>query len=229
MTLLTDPTVMQLTSNIRSMLNQPNELNSMWSNAELRTWMNDGIREYFCELVTQNEGQFNAVVLLDIVSGQEEIPLPTDFFEARTVWKKSDNIFITLPYDNSVTNHVVTQVSNGSSTFFPSYRFRGNTLVLNETPMFSEVGGIRLEYSAFPEELALGTDTTQRDFSPIFKNLLETYVIYQAKLKESLVNGADLTVLIKRKKDELEQKFKEIIAARSKAPQFTIPFSPENE
>lgn len=227
MAALTDSTVMALTINVRSMLNQPDETNSFWTNFELRQWMNEAIRIYFAEITSVNEGQFTQVVNLDIVSGQEEVTLPTDFFEIRTVYKKVNDGYIALNYDNSVTSNISTVSNTGSLSYLPSYRLRNEKLVLNSPPQFNEVAGLRVEYIQFPEELATGLDTMQRGFSPVFKHLIEMYTVYKAKLKESIVSGQDLTGLVKNHLDELTQQFKEVITDRSKYPQFVIPFSPE--
>lgn len=227
MSLLISPTQAKLLSNVRNLLNQPNEANSFWSDAEIIEYLNEGCRVYFAEVVENNEGQFGAVTDLDVVSGVETIDLPTDCYEVRAAYKKTSSGYSALPYQNIVDRDYLSTGNTGNDTYFPSYYFRQNKLVLRPIPNFSETASIRLEYIQFPDTLVNGGDRLTSQISPIFKQVIEMYAVYKAKLKESLVNGVALHTVAKENFDALYIQFKDSIRSRSKYPQYTNPYNPE--
>jgi hypothetical protein len=226
---LKSPSLGKLVTSVRNLLNQPNAANSFWSDVELVDYINEGVRMYFAEVSNVDEGQFTNVVSLDIVSGVETIVLPDDFFEARALYKTVESGYEILAYNNNITSGYSTQGGTGGSSYLPYYFFRGNSLVLRPTPNFSETGGLRLEYIAEPDVLNLANDLMPPGVSPIFKQLIEMYAVYKAKLKESLVNGVDTAALARQNLDSIYSQFKAVIVNRSKYPTFTVPFSPESE
>lgn len=227
MGVLTNPTVEDLIVNVRSMLNQPDANNSFWADEELIVWINEAIRRYFTEVILHNEGLFTTQADLDITAGSETIALPTDCFEIKALFKKVNTEYIVLDYRNDFTSSYTTQGGTSSLSYLPIYEFRGNSIVLKPTPQFTEVNGLRCEYIQFPQTILTGGDSMTNQVSPIFRDLIEMYVVYKAKLKESLVGGTDLTALAKSNVNDLYISFKDAIVGRSKFPQFTQPFDPE--
>lgn len=229
MGILASPTLGKLLSNVRNFLGQPNASNSRWSDEELTEYINEGIRMYFGEVILNAEGQFTSQVDLDIVSGQELVALPDDFFSAKALYKKLSDAYEILPYQNNLTHGYATQSGASGNTYFPSYYFRNNNLVLRPIPDYSETAGLRLEYIAFPDTLVNGGDVMTAQVSPVFKQLIEMYAVYKAKVQESLVNGVDLTPVAATNLAQIYQQFKTVISARSKYPAYTVPFNPEGE
>lgn len=227
MATLTTPTIEDLIWNVRSMLNQPDPNNSFWSDEELANWLNEAVRRYFAEVVLNNEGLFTTQTDLDITTDTETVALPSDFFEVRALYKKSNTDYIILPYQNDFTDSYTTQGGSSATSYFPYYYFRGNNLVLRPVPNFSETDGLRLEYIQFPTTMLLGGDTLTNQVSPIFRDLIEMYAVYKAKLKESLVAGTNLYNGAAENLESLYTAFKNAIEGRSKYPQFTSAFNPE--
>lgn len=213
---------------VRDMLNQPNASNSFWSDAELTRYLNEAIRIYFLEITNNDEGFWTKVVDLNVVSNVETVALPTDCFEVKAVYKTIPNGYVVLPYRNMESDSYTTQGGTGSTTYFPSYYFRENNLVLRPVPNFSETAGLRVEYIYFPDMLASPGDTMSDNVLPIFKQLIEMYAVYKAKLKESLTNGTDTSSLAKQNFNELYRLFIDTARNRSKYPQFLKPWNPEN-
>lgn len=229
MATLTSPTLSKLLTNVRFMLNQPNPANSFWTDLELTEYINEAIRMYFAEVTMNNEGQFVTQTDLNIVSGTETVALPADCFEVRVLYKKISDAYIVLPYNPSVVSDYSTQGGTSSEFFRPLYTLRDNNLVLRPIPNFSETAGLRLEYIRFPETLVNGGDTMSTQVSPVFKQLIEMYAVYKAKIKESLVSGVNTAAMAQSNLDQIYVTFKDVIRDRSKYPQFTIPFSPEGD
>lgn len=229
MSTLTSPTLSRTISNVRNLLNQPNPSNSFWSDLELTEYINEAIRMYFGEIAIKNEGYFTAVTNLDIVTDTETVALPTDCYQVRALYKKVNNGYIILPYINDLTNTYSTQGGGDTSTYQPGYFFRANNIVLRPIPNFSETSGLRLEYIQFPDTLVNGGDQMTAQISPVFKQLIEMYAVYKAKLKESLVNGVAVHAVAKENLGEIYSLFKEALTQRSKYPQFTVAFNPEGE
>jgi hypothetical protein len=211
------------------MLKQKDPTNSFWSEVELISYVNEAIRLYFLECTINNEGYFTTTTDLAIVSGSETVALPTDCFEVKNLWKSVTNGYILLPYKNSLTDSYSTQSGGGTDSYLPSYYFRGNNLVLRDTPNFSQTAGLKLEYIQFPDTMIYGGDSMTNQVSPIFKQLIVMYAVYKAKLSESLANNVNLYAAAKQNVDELYTIFKDTISNRSKNPTFVTPFNPETE
>lgn len=226
MALLTEPTLSRLLKEARIFLNQQQEENSFWRNDELTLYINDGIRQYFLALNEAGEGQFDTKTTLDLVANQEEVPLPDDCFEVRSVFKVKNNYNEMLRYQNNVSRSYDTSTNNSAQDYTPYYYFRGNNIVLRPIPGFNETGGLVLEYTQFPETLITGGDILTSGISPIFKELVVAYCVYKAKLKESSVRGGETYVPIQAHLADLYKNFKLAISARSKYPQFVLPHDP---
>ena len=213
---------------VRDMLNQPNASNSFWSDAEITRYLNEAIRIYFLEITNNDEGFWTKTADLNVVANTETMALPADCFEIKAVYKAIPNGYVVLPYRNMESESYTTQGGTGSTTYFPSYYFREDSLVLRPVPNFSETAGIRIEYIYFPDMLANAGDTMSDNMLPIFKQLIEMYAVYKAKLKESLTNGTDTSALAKQNFNELYKLFIDTARNRSHYPQFVKPFNPEN-
>jgi hypothetical protein len=224
---LSSPTLGKLISTVRNMLNQPDAANSFWSDAELTDYINEGVRVYFAECVQSMEGQWTKVADLNIVSGTETVALPSDCYEVKALYKKVADGYSVLPYQNFIASSYSTDAgASGGETYFPAYYFRESNLVLRPTPNYSESSGLRIEYIYFPESLVNPGDTMTVNVVPLFKQVVEMYAVYKAKVKESLVNGVDTTPLAKQNLSDLYTQFKDKISQRSAYPQYVTPWNP---
>lgn len=228
MATLTQPTLQNLLTGVRTMLGQRDPLNSYWKDDELTDYINEAVRIYFLECVLANEGYFTTQTDLNIVANTETIALPTDCFEVKNVWKKVTNGYIVLPYRNSMVESYSTQGGSSSESYIPSYYFQSNNLVLRPTPNFSETAGIRIEYIQFPDNMVWGGDSMTNQVSPVFKQLIVMYAVYKAKLRESMVNGVATYAVAETNLNRLYILFKDTITQRSKNPTYVVPFNPES-
>jgi hypothetical protein len=227
MAALTSPTLTTLLTNVRNFLNQPSASNSFWTDAELTVYLNEAVSLYFAEVSHSQEGLFTTSSDLNIVTDTETVSLPSDCFVVKALYKKVTDGYEILEYRNDLTEGYSTQGGTNASSYTPSYFFRGNSIVLRPTPNFSQTAGLKIEYMQFPDQMSVGADTLTAQVSPIFKQLVEMYAVYKAKLKESLVNGVVLHTVAKENLNELYASFKEAIERRSKNPTFVQPFNPE--
>lgn len=227
MAVLTPPTIEDLIINIRNLLRQPRQDNSTWTDEELITYVNEGIRRYFTEVVVKNEGQFLATANLDLVSGEEAVELPSDFFGLRAVYRKVTDGYQVMPYVPDVNRSFSTISGTSGESYVPAYYMRKQSLVLRPPPTFSETDGLRIEYVAFPETILTGGDSMTASVSPIFKDLIETYAAYKAKVVESSTNGVNTYAPLKENLQDLMLAFRESIQNRAIYPNYIIPFNPE--
>lgn len=210
------------------MLGQPNPVNSTWTDIEIKEYLNEAVRLYFAEVVKNSEGYFTTTTTLDVVSGTETVALPTDCFEIKALYIQRTNGWEILEYRNDITGGFLTNSgASGNNTYSPLYFFMGNNLVLRPVPNFSQTGVLRLDYIQFPDQMVNGGDAMTAQISPVFKQLIEMYAVYKAKMKQSMVNGMDLTTIPKANLTEIYNNFKSAINKRSQYPEFVIPFSPE--
>jgi hypothetical protein len=210
-------------------LNQPDSTNSFWSDTELLGYCNEAVRLYFAELSDIDEGEFVTVTNLDIVANVETISMPSDFFKIRTLYKKVNQGYVLLPYRNNLTEGFTTNGGTSPESYFPYYLFRNNQVCLRPFPNFSETAGLRLEYIAMPYSLLDSSDSVDAQISPIFRSCVEMYMVYKAKLKESLVTGVRTHEVAQENLNILVKQFKDISALRSKAITSVVPFNPEGD
>jgi len=211
------------------MLSSNDPQNSFWTDSELSSYLNEGVRLYFLECVQVNEGYFTTTADLDITANTETIALPSDCFQIKNVWKSVTNGYIILPYRNTLTEGYSTQGGTSSEAYLPFYYFQGNNLVLRPTPNFSQTAGIRIEYIQFPDQMIYGGDQLNAQISPVFKQLLVMYAVYKAKLRESMVNGVVMHKIPEENLNTIYTQFKDTLQRRSKNPTYIVPFNPETE
>lgn len=226
MALLQQPTLARLLKETRIFLGQLKEDNSFWKDDELTLYINDGLRHYFTVIAEGGDGQFDTSTTLALVANQETVPLPTDCYEVRALYIVQTDRNAILRYDNNITDSYTTLNNSGGNNYQPTYYFRGEDLVLRPMPNFSNPAALVLEYTKFPETLITGGDVLTKGISPIFKELVVKYAVYQAKLRESSVRGGDTYLPVQKHLSDLFQNFKNIANARTKYPQFIKPFNP---
>jgi hypothetical protein len=175
-----------------------------------------------------NEGLFSKKTTLNIVANQETIDLPSDFFQVRSLYKIISNGAVILRYDNNLTNSYATDVGSGTESYFPFFYFRNNQLVLRPEPTFSQTAGLSLEYYYLPDMINTAGDRMDVSVTPLFKQLIEMYAVFKAKMSQSLVTGVDMTPVAKANLSDIYTRFIETVKYRAKYPQFTVPFSPES-
>lgn len=232
MATLASPTLGKLITNVRNLLGQPNPVNSSWTDAELKEYLNEAVRLYFAEVVKNQEGYFTTTTdpnnNLTYTANNELVALPTDCFEVKALYIQRSNGWEILEYRNDVTNGFLSNTgSGGGNTYSPMYYFMGNNLVLHPTPNFTGTNQLRLDYVQFPDQMVNGGDAMTNQVSPVFKQLIEMYAVCKAKMKQSMVNGTDLTALPKQNLAEIYTNFKNAINKRSAYPEFLVPFNPE--
>lgn len=227
MATLTAPTLRQLITNARILLNQRDPNNSFWQDDELTTYINDGVQLYFLECVQANEGYFTTTADLNIVTDVETISLPSDFFHAKNVWKKLTNGYAVMSYCNALNEGYSTQGGSAMESYIPQYNFRGNSLVIHPVPNFSQTGGIKIEYIQFPEVLIWGGNALTTQISPVFRQLVEMYAVFKAKFREAMVTGGNMHKVPEENLAALYNAFKTSLVSRSHNPTFIQPFNPE--
>lgn len=232
MATLTSPTLGKLITNVRNMLGQTNASNSTWTDFELTEYINEGVRLYFAEVVKNMEGYFTISTdptnNLSYTANNELVALPTDCFQVKAAYIQRSNGWEILEYRNDVTNGFLTNTgAGGNNTYSPMYYFQGNSLVLHPTPNMDGLNQIRLDYVQLPDQMVNGGDSLTNQVSPVFKQLIEVYAIYKAKMKQSMVSGTDLTAVPKSNLAEIYMSFRNTITPRSAYPEFVVPFNPE--
>lgn len=226
MALLGSPYLQDLLGNVRNMLNQPDSDNSFWSDDELTGYLNEAIRRYFTEVVQHANGEFDTTALLNLTTGVEYLTLPSDFFRVRALYRTVTDGYEMLAFRNNLTEGYYTDIGGGDG-YLPYYYLRGNNIILRPVANFSETGAFLIEYTAFPQTMLTGGDQLQADVSPIFRDMIETYAVYKAKVKESLVNGSDTTLVVKKNLDDLYTQFKDTMSKRSQFPTYVQMYNPE--
>lgn len=216
--------------NVRALLNQPKAENSRFSDADLIQWSNDAVQQIFLTVNEAGEGQFDTITSpgLNVTSGTEVVTLPTDCFAVKAAYWVQGTVKRRLEYRNSVLADVDSSNTNsGQTTYEPYYFFRGNSIVLRPAPGFTSTDGpLILEYTKYPTVLVYGADTMDTGISPLFRELIESYVVAKAKFRDDLSGNGSGYKLANTRMVDLFHQFKHQLMERSKAPMFTTPFEP---
>lgn len=231
MATLSSPTIDELLVDVRYMLGQPDSNNSTWSDEELAQYLNEGVRRYFVEVVTRMESAFVTTTTLNCTQATETISLPSDFFKVKNLFIKINDGYAILNYRNNLTHGFSTSGDTAGEWYRPSYQLRSSSLVLHPIPNYtsnSGSGSFLLEYVAFPNTLITGGDSLTANVSPVFKDLVETYAAYKAKLRESAVSGVDTYSGLLQNLNDLFTSFKEAITQMSANPTYVQAFNPED-
>lgn len=226
MATLSQPTLTELLAEARIVLGQTDDTNSNWSNTELTQYVNEAIRRYYQIIVQNAEGQFNKVTTLNITANQETITLPSDFFEIFTLKKVDQNDRIILNYRPRTDESHRVDGGTSSTLYLPYYYLRGNDIVLRPVPQFSETGALELEYVSFPETMVNGGDAMTSGISAIFRDTVVTYVVWKAKLAESLRgNGIQTYAPAERLLNDHVRALRDVVRERSYSPTAIKPFN----
>jgi hypothetical protein len=224
------PNLERIIKNVRMLLNQPKAENSRFSDAELTIWANDAIQQIFLTINEVGEGQFDTITSpgLNVTANTETVALPTDCFAVKGVWWTQSQIKRRLEYrNNTLMDYDATNTNSGQTTYEPYYYFRGNSLVLRPIPGFTSTDGpLIVEYTKYPSVLVYGGDTMDSGISPLFRELIESYVVAKAKFRDDLSGQGQGYALANSRMVDLFHQFKHQVMERSKAPQYVSPFEP---
>lgn len=221
---LSAPTLQDLIEAERDLLNQPDPNNSFWSDAELIRYNNESVRIHMAELADIDEGQGATTATLNITSGTEIIALPSDCFTIKACYRVLNQRNVIMTYSNAINASYPTGNSWSGEAYVPDYYFRGNNLVLRQAPSFTEAGGIFIEYYQYPASLLDSSDTLTAQIAAMFRQSVEMYAVYKAKLKESLANNIRVHDVAYENWKELFQQFKDLSAKRSRKSTSVQPF-----
>lgn len=224
------PTLERLVRDARILLNQPKAENSRFSDSELTGYANDAVQQIFLTVNEAGEGQFDKITSpgLDVVNAVETVALPIDCFAVKAIWWTQNTIKRRLEYRQNTTMDFDTSATNtGQTTYEPYYYFRGNNLVLRPIPGFTSTDHpLIIEYTAYPTVLVYGGDSMDAGISPLFKELIVSYVVSKAKFRDDLSGQGQGYALANSRMVDLFRQFKHQLMERSKAPQYTTPFEP---
>jgi hypothetical protein len=137
------------------------------STDDIDRWVNEGYMRYVHHLMLADAGYFEQTFQLGITSGQEEIALPT-IFDGRGKFMKSMllervNSTERIPLRFHKRYNEANSTSGGLSGFsyLPTWKFRGNNIILEPTPTFTEAAssttGLLLTAQVMPPRLRSAT------------------------------------------------------------------------
>lgn len=223
------PNLERIIRNVRILLNQPKPENSRFSDAELTIRANDAIQQVFLTVNEAGEGQFDTITSpgLNVTSGVETVALPVDCFAIKAVFWRQNTVNRRLEYRQNTLQDYDTSTYSGESMYEPYYYFRGNSLVLRPLPGFTSTSGpLIVEYTKYPSVLVYGGDAMDAGISPLFRELIESYVVAKAKFRDDLSGLGQGYALANTRMVDLFHQFKHQLIERSKAPLYTSPFEP---
>lgn len=224
-------TLAQLIARVRGKVNE--DVAAFWSDTVITDQLNEAYRYYTSFILEAYEGYFNTTKSIDFDANANGLyALPTDCSnpnKIRLVSRKiaSGTQIVPLKYFERYDNAVNLQIS--SSTYnLPTYRFRGNNLVLEPAPDFSEVGALIVEYSRAlaPLSNSVGIDS---EFPALGEDCIVIAATIKCKSIEEMVagGGADIDPFMKELL-KTEQLLKEAVSVRTWARQYVEQFGEDD-
>lgn len=216
-------TLAQLRTRVRSYLDEPSAV--FWQDSELNNWINQSYYHYYMWVVEAYDSYFATVVNINIVANQALYILPADFFKVRLLEAIFDGFTIPLRVYDRMEDANITSNFTFTNSYFPTYRFIGNSFTLEPTPSLGKSPGLRLEYVPNPTTMVLDTSAPNADFAEQWQELIVLGATISAKMKEELVGnqGVDLGAL-GTMLSKWESTVREAIEQRSQGRRYTQIF-----
>lgn len=215
-------TLAQLVTRVREKVDE--ETAAFWTDPVIENQLNEAYRFYQAFIIKLHEGFFAKIANIDFDGNPTgEYALPADYIKTRILSRLLSNEKVPLRFYDRFDTSISTSVSN-STYNLPTYRFRGNNLVFEPAPDFSETKAIEHEYIR-----NLAVLTSGQDVDDEFPALGEDCVIARAVVKckgieEMVAGGGDTSDPFVLDTLSSEQMLKELLEQRSVARQYVEQF-----
>ena len=215
-------TLAQLRTRVREKVDE--DTAAFWSDTLINNQLNESYRFYWAFILKLFEGYFAKTDYISFNANTAgEYSLFSDFFKARLVERVQSSQTVPLRYYERFDSPVSKNVS--SSTYnLPTYRFRGNKIVFEPAPDFTETNAVIIEYIRTLTVLSASVDVDS-EFPALGEDCMVIRAVVKCKGIEEMIagGGADIDPFIK---DLLttEQMLKEAIEQRTIARQFAEQF-----
>lgn len=170
------------------------------SDDDIDTWANEGYIKYCLRLMLTDQGFFEKTKQLAIVAGQEEIDIPSAFTDA-IKHQKTTLLERVLPNDRIPLRfrrrydqaNVYTGSGAAGTAYLPTYKFRGNKIILEPTPDFSEAAsassGLLLTCQVMPARLRCKNAVSATPTTIVLDNGADPRDYYYAGERIFIVSG----------------------------------------
>lgn len=182
---------------VRGDFNQAN-IGSFIQEADIDRWANEGYMAYTHRLMLTDQGYFEQTFPLDITAAQEQIALPT-IFDGRGKFMKTillERVLATsrvpLTFHRRYNEANSTNGGLAGFSYLPTWKFRGNNIILEPTPTFTELNaggtaGLLLTAQIMPPRLYLATALAGSSTTMTFDS--------SADPRDSYYNGARVYII----------------------------------
>jgi hypothetical protein len=137
------------------------------ADSEIDAWANEAYYKYCARLIMANQGYFDTTASLDLTANVEAIALPNNFLGSRDflrmvrVERVLPTVRVPLKYRKRFDEGNPTISASIGQTYLPTYDFRGNNLILEPMPTFTELNaggtaGLLITFPALPPKLQSG-------------------------------------------------------------------------
>mgnify|MGYP001567436774 CR=1 FL=1 len=221
------PTLASLVTRVREKVDE--DVAAFWTDTVINNQLIESYRYYWSFIIKLHEGYFNKIVNISFDGNANgEYALPSDYAKTRLVSRILSNEKIPLRYldrwDSAISKTL------GNSTFnLPTYRFRGNYIVFEPAPDFSETDAVEHEYTPVLTDLSASQDTDS-GFPALALDCVVIRAVIKCKGIEEMVagGGADRDPFIQ---DLLttEQNLKELLEHRTNQRAYVEQFGLDDD
>lgn len=220
------PTLAALNTRVREKVDEATA--AFWTKTVIDNQLIESYRYYWAFIIKLHEGYFNKIANISFDGNANgEYSLPSDYAKTRLLSRILSNEKIPLRYYDR-WDAAISKTLGNSTYNLPTYRFRGNYIVFEPAPNFSETDAVEHEYTPTLTDLSDSQDTDSG-----FPALALDCVVLRATIKckgiEEMVagGGADRDPFIQ---DLLttEQNLKELLEHRTNQRIYVEQFGPED-
>jgi len=219
-------TLAQLRTRVREKVDEDTAV--FWSDTLINNQLNEGYRYYWAFIIKLFEAYFAKTDYISFdANSAGEYSLPSDFFKMRLVERIIGTQRTPLKYFERYDNTIAINLAQ-STYNFPSYRFRGNKLVFEPAPDYSETNAVQIEYIRTLADLSASQDVDS-EYPSLAEDCMILRAVIKCKSVEEMVagGGADTDPFIKDLVST-EQMLKELIEQRITARIYVEPFGGED-
>ena len=168
-------TLIQVIDAARSIINAPldstrtfpDDSSNFWGDTTLTTYHNIVQEELAGDLVQTFEDYFVTSTTFNIVSGQVEYSLPSDFIKARRVEDvRNGNAIEIRPITLNDKGEVILGLGLSGTIFDDGYFIKGTKLVFSDTPSFTQGSAVKMYYVKRLADLSTTAATATSEIPP---------------------------------------------------------------
>lgn len=216
-----------MVSNVRIHLQEGTQ--QFYQSAHLKHFIGEGFRYYVLKMLEEGEGYFTTSTNLGFTGGNEAVSLASltpAFLSISKLSRRVSNGTRKLEESQNRYRDIYNIGQGDGDTYLPTYRIRGNDLILEPEPLSTEAAssttGLKLEYNYipdFPNSSSSDSFTFDSGFPTIYEANVEIWSAIAALESKDAMGGVSDIQTLRDRLRKLDDAFFDSLQ-RSELPDF---------